>query len=297
MLKKCTILVLGLLSFSSSFACTDYASVNGANNTVMITKNRDEYPDLQSILAVHPDQGYGFMGLFSQQKAGTPYAVRAAINQYGLSIVNMGAAVLKGYPGYDPNRYDDGDDFMRAVLTQYKTISEVLANLPALTAAHPYPEFYLLADTEQTALVELAPNHQYFVTVSNSAPLYHTNNYESPGFAKYNMFYAESSMNRYSRIADLMNSTPNYSLDTFITFAHDHVAGSNDSIFRTGIEPNTPQTLATFIASIPKDQSAPTVYIQFYPKSNLSGPAYTYTLNPQFWQFSGMQKVLQVEKK
>lgn len=299
MLKRALLLTLSLTAVKISFACTDYASVNGENNTVMITKNRDEFPDLQSILAVHPTNGYAFMGLFSQQKTNAPYVVRAAINQYGLSIVNMGAGVLKGYRGYDANRYDDGDDFMRDVLTHYKTIGEVLINLPALVASHPYPEFYLLADQQEIALIELAPNQQYQVTLSNSAPLYHTNNYESPAFSQYNLMYAESSLNRYSRISDLMNSNKTYSFNTFLTFAHDHVAGTNDSIFRTNVSATQAvvKTLATFIASIPKDGSAPNVYIQFYPTVSMNGPAYTYTLDSSFWSFTGVQKVLAVEAR
>lgn len=298
--QKALMLCLGALLVQSSFACTDFASVNGANNSVLINKNRDEVPDLQSVVAFHPFKGYSFMGLVSQQQEGNPYVVRAGINQYGLAIVNMAAGILKNNPTYY-NRYDDGDDFMRAVLTGYQSIAEVMGNLPALVAAHPYPEFYLLADRQQTALIELAPGGQYVVTTSDSEPLYHTNNYEAPGFAQYNTFYAEGSMNRYDRIADLMNSTSNYSMDTFITFAHDHAAGSNDSIFRTGLnpgDPKTPRTLATFIASIPKaSNGAPTVYVQFYPEPNISGPSYTFNLTPDFWKFKGSQKVLAVEQQ
>ncbi len=278
-------------------ACTCFATVHGENNAVLIAKNRDEIPDIQSVVAFHPAQGFSFLALVSQQKQGGSYVVRAGINQYGLTIVNMAASVLKNYPSY-ADRYDDGDDLMRAVLTQYKSIAGVMGNLPLLVAAHPYPEFYLLADSTQTALIELAPDGQYSVSLSNSVPLYHTNNYEAAGFMQYNTFYLEDSMNRYKRIADLMNSMSVYSMDTFITFAHDHDAGTNDSIFRTGIDsnnPDTPRTLATFIASIPKDQSAARVYVQFYPKSDFNEPSYSFNLTPGFWNFKGATKVLATE--
>ncbi len=290
-----TCLCLSLFAIQSAFACTTFASVDGANQSTLIAKNRDENPDIQSVVAFHPEQGYAFLGMVSQRTPTSPYAVRAGINEYGLAIVNM--AVSNPPPA---TSYADGDAFMRAALTTDQSVAQVMADLPALVAAHPYPEFYLLADRMQTASIELAPHGKYFVTVSNTGPVYHTNNYEFPAFFPFNKSYAylAGSMNRYNRISALMNGNTNYTLDEFEMFAHDHAAGSNDSIFRTGKHPKDPKTartLATFIAQIPHDGSAPTVSIEFYPfgcTSPVMCPATTYKLNANFWDFSTPRKIL-----
>ncbi|MCX7123120.1 MAG: carcinine hydrolase/isopenicillin-N N-acyltransferase family protein [Gammaproteobacteria bacterium] len=293
MKKLLTTLLIILFSGQSTFACTTFASVDGANQTTLIAKNRDEHPDIQSVVAFHPNQGYSFLGMVSQQKSDEPYIIRSGINEYGLAIVNMAT------PNPPANAsYADGDAFMRAVLTQDKTVAEVLGHLPLLIATHLYPEFYLLADRTQTASIELAPQGKYFVTVSNIGPLYHTNNYEFPAFFPNNIGDLEGSTLRYNRISALMNSNTEYTLNEFKLFSHDHHAGSNDSIFRTGkdlSDPNTPRTLATFIASIPHNGSAPSVSIEFYPKgcgSPLDCPATTYILNSQFWDFPGTIYIL-----
>ena len=286
-------LCLSLFTWQSSFACTTFASVDGADQATLIAKNRDEHPDLQSVVAFHPTEGYRFLGMVSQRTVDGPYVVRSGINEYGLAIVNM---AVPNAPPKAP--YADGDAFMRAVLTQNQTVAGVLGNLPHLVTEYPYPEFYLLADRTQTAIIELATNGHYFVTLSNTGPMYHTNNYEFPSFFQYNIGDLEGSTNRYNRISALMNSNTQYTMQDFELFAHDHNAGSNDSIFRTGknlSDPNTPRTLATFIASIPHDGSAPTVSIEFYPQgctSPVSCPANTYVLNAQFWDFSGTTNVL-----
>jgi hypothetical protein len=54
MLKKISIGVALILGVSSAFACTDFATLNGTNQSVLIAKNRDMYPGLQSIVAFHP---------------------------------------------------------------------------------------------------------------------------------------------------------------------------------------------------------------------------------------------------
>ena len=298
-MKKLMIcLSLGFFTWQNAMACTTFASVDGANQTTLIAKNRDEHPDLQSVVAFHPDEGYRFLGMVSQRMPGGPYVVRSGINEYGLAIVNMAT------PDAPPKApYADGDAFMRAVLTGNQTVAGVLGNLPRLVAEHPYPEFYLLADRNQTAIIELTTNGKYFVSLSNTGPLYHTNNYEFPPFFKNNIGDLEGSTNRYNRISALMNSNTDYTLNEFQLFAHDHNAGSNDSIFRTGknlADPNTPRTLATFIASIPHDDSPPTVSIEFYPHgctSPAACPATTYTLTPGFWDFPGATKSLSAVTK
>ncbi len=298
MKKKLAFLIFSftLCTLQQSFACTTFASVNGANQSTLIAKNRDEHPDIQSVAVFHPDGGYAFLGMVSQQKPGAALILRSGINQYGLAIVNM--AVPNPPNG---GLYGDGDAFIRAVLTLNRSVAEVMGNLPSLVATNPYPEFYLLADRNQTALIELASQGQYFVTLSNGTPLYHTNNYENPAFAANNTGDLEGSTNRYDRISALMNSNSNYTLNEFQLFAHDHAAGSNDSIFRTGKKvgnPYTARTLATFIAQIPHDGSAPTVWIQFYPRPDISGSqnVFEYQLTPAFWNFPGNVKVLDSEQ-
>ncbi len=286
MIKHFLLASLSLSLCQNALACTTFASVDGADQSTLIAKNRDESPDIQSVMLFHPDSGYAFLGMVSQQTPTAPYAVRAGINEYGLAIVNMAVS----NPPHDVE-YGDGDALMRDVLMHNQSVAEVMGNLPTLIADHPYPEFYLLADRNQTASIELAPHGKYVVTLSNTGPLYHTNNYEFPSFMPLNLSYSylEGSINRYNRISALMNSNTNYTLDEFQLFAHDHAAGSNDSIFRTGRQPNdpqTPRTLATFIAKIPHDGSAPTVLIQFYPygcTSPVMCPATTYTLSSSFW--------------
>ncbi len=103
---------------------------------------------------------------------------------------------------------------------------------------------------------------------------------------------------RYNRIDVLMNNMKTYTMADFFNFAHDQDAGNWNSIFKVGknpTDPGTPRTVATFIASIPKNGDAPTVSIQFYPAAKITESVYTYTLNTSFWNFQGAKKVLAIE--
>ncbi len=299
MMRNLFILNLGLLLFIplSCSACTTFSTVDGANNSVLILKNRDEHPDIQHVVAFNPGKNNRFVALVSHKKIGDPYVLRSGINEKGLAIVNLSASILKKDPAY-VDRYDDGDDFMKDILTNNNSVSDVMAHLPNLTASHPFPEFYMLADQQQTALIELTTQGRYRTTLTNSGPLYHTNNFESPIFQSSNTVYLQGSLNRYSRIADLMNNLPAPSFEQFKTIAHDHAAGKNDSIFRTTNtkdDPKRARTLATFLVNIPKDRSAPTLYVQFYPNATVNGPSHTYTLDKNFWNFKSKTKILTSE--
>ena len=299
MLRNLFVLNLGLLLFFpiNSSACTAFSTADGANNSVLILKNRDEHPDIQHVVAFNPGKNNRFVALVSHKKNEDPYVLRSGINEKGLAIVNLSASILEKDPTY-VDRYDDGDDFMRDILTNNTSVSDVMAHLPNLTASHPFPEFYMLADQQQTALIELTTQGRYRITLSNSGPLYHTNNFESPVFQSSNTVYENGSLNRYSRIADLMNNNPAPSLEQFKTFAHDHAAGSNDSLFRktnTKDDRKRARTLATFLANIPKDGSAPTLYVQFDPNATVNGPSHTYTLDKNFWNFKSKTKMLASE--
>ncbi len=294
------LLVAGILmsTISYSLACTTFAIPTDKN--IYIGKTRDMYPDIQAIEVVVPkNQDYKYIALVSKMQSFLGYSfeskwvVRSGINQNNLAIVNMfGANLVKQQDKSIQMRYDDGDDFMTYVLTKYKTVDSVIKDLPMIVKRYNYPEFYTIADNKSVAYIEVADNNQFKVKYSTDKSLVHTNHYlidqKINGVA---ITESTSSMMRFKRMTELLNSTNNYSITQLESFMSDHKAGDNTSILRIGspvTDPSSPRTLAHFIAEIPKNDNPATVYIRLITTNQ----QFTLVLDSRFWKSFNKSKVI-----
>jgi len=282
-MKKIFLFCIFLLLANNIFACTSWSTLNGENNTVLLAKNRDELPyQRQAVILKKPSHGYVYLALVSINDNNP--GIRAGINQAGLAVMSLSASAME-----KAQRRGRGGA-IKKMLTHCASISDVIKQQNFLFAGQK-PDFYMLADPHQIAYVEVGPQGQFNIAVRNRGDLYHTNHYLSPRFSTSNEKAVESSHVRYQRIAAIMQAHQNrpWSFTNFIAVSRDQTAGPNNSIWRVGT--GGVRTLSTFVVSIPKNNSPPTVYIYLATPGQM-GKKIQINLTPQIWHFAGTEKVL-----
>lgn len=282
-------------SVSYAFACTTFASFNGADNSVIMAKNRDNRPDAQVLEVVNAPGKFKYLAL---SRKDVPDFVSAGINEKNLAVFNE---VTVEYS----NQAKGGiaDDFSRDILQNYSTAKSVIPDIPKLIAKYPDPVFYQVADAKNILSIEVAPNHKYSYKLIDKGVIAHTNNYLSAELIKnYPYTAAENSRllgstTRLNRASYLVSHESALDLAAMQQIALDHSAGSNDSIFRTGEghKPNAVRSLAFFGVDIAKDGKTPSKVSSYL---YASGEHFNYTLTPQFWaQYTESVTVLAAQPK
>jgi hypothetical protein len=231
-------------SFQCCGACTLWGatgnSVDGGGT--LIAKNRDWVPDnRQELIILKPAGGYKFLGL--NAVGGTEPGIKAGVNEKGLVILSATASqVVKA----ERQRFQQKKGLMSYLLATCASVEDVLKYLELMQR----PVFYMVGDRKELAVIEIAPNEKHAVALRNSGTLAHTNHYcviNAQNLRKPGM----SSTQRYARIEELLknHSTP-FVVEDFVRFSEDQNAGPDNSIWRTGGNPEKTRTLATWLVTI-----------------------------------------------
>lgn len=261
-------------------ACTTFASFNGADNTLVMAKNRDNRPDHQVLEVVNTPGKFKYLAL---SRKDVPDFVSAGINEKNLAVFNE---VTVEYS--DQAKGGIADDFSRDILQNYTSAKDVIPDIPKLIAKFPDPVFYQVADAKNILSIEVAPNHKFSYKLIDRGVMAHTNNYLSGELIK-NYPYSETenarllaSSTRLNRASYLVSHESALDLAAMQKIALDHSAGGNDSIFRTGDghQPNVVRSLGFFGVAIAKDGKSPSMVSSYL---YASGERFSYTLTPQFW--------------
>jgi hypothetical protein len=222
---------------------------------------------------VTPPDGYRYLGLFFHE--GKRQGVTAGINEQGLVIVGALAGSVPKFIVYRGEK-----NLLRKVLTTFDSVEAVAACREIFAASHPV--FYMLADKTKIATVEVAPDGQVDLQVTDNGKLCHTNHYLSNQLCAANRKIGASSRIRLHRVQDLvLGRVRPLSLQDFITISEDRHDGPDHSIWRTGSRPTKTRTLATWIVATPKNE-APQVYVKL---ANPDEPEkiVRLKLDPAFW--------------
>jgi hypothetical protein len=260
-MKRCfiAITVWGLLFrffiFQSSEACTLWGaagqSVEGGGT--LIVKNRDWTPDhRQELTVLRGAGGYKFLAL--KALGGANPGVKAGVNEKALVIVS---ATANQVTSAERKKFQQKKELMSHFLATCASVQEVLNKVEWMQR----PVFYMVADGQELAVIEIAPGGRRSVVRRNSGTLAHTNHYcniEAQNLIK----PGRSSTQRYARIEELLRSrnTP-FAMEDFIRFSQDRNDGPDNSIWRIGSDPHKTRTLATWLVSIPASGS-PRLYLK-----------------------------------
>jgi hypothetical protein len=243
------ILLFCLLHFPA-YACTLWSTLNktdgGAEVLVAKTRDRQAVPFPQTINFVNSNnpEEYDYVGL----SQGTP---TAGVNAGGLIVIS---ATIDSLP--KDVRRKGSDNLVETLLRTFGSVQEIITHGQYLLAKSNRM-FLLLADTEQTALVEMGPDETFSTHIVQQGNSYHTNHYVFSQNTHLNPSDPNeklqksllSSFTRYNRIQSLMDHHNGpFTLNDFIRFSEDQHDGPRNSIFRLGSgNDNAVRTVASFI--------------------------------------------------
>lgn len=260
MMKKLFIAFLtgafGLFSFLPASACTLWSAsgsrVEGGGT--LIVKNRDWRPNhYQEFRLIEPEKGFKYYGLFAV--GGDSPGLKGGINEKGLVVITASASSI---PHQQRLSIPHAKAVISTLLKNCDSVSAALTRTDLFVGA----QYLMLADKTKAAVIEIAPEGHYAIKEVSDGLLWHTNHYNDPALAEYNMQVGASSTQRYNRIGELLTASSNpFSLDDFIAFSNDRIAGPDNSIWRTGSSPKKTRTLSTWIVYLP-EQGEPVMFVK-----------------------------------
>lgn len=216
---------------------------------VLAAKIRDEKPLPQSYRRVDDGDGYAFEGLF----AGPKGRFNTGVNAKGLFVGRAAASSvswdtrLKFREFRSPEGYRGPEYLAR----RCATVEEALAKTEVFTGR---PVTLILADSKETAVIEVLPDGTHTVERRNNGFVTHTNHYKQPASAPFNEKTGKSSETRLARInAILEGAEKPWTMDDFAAWARDRHDGPDRSLFRTGSKKGGPRTLAVMTVRIAPD--------------------------------------------
>lgn len=267
-------------AFVPAGACTLFSASGSAsaNGGVLIAKNRDWSADSYTSLELkYPSSGHAYLALVADGKA------KGGVNDAGFAIVSASASSLgKGERTSTQGPSGGVGSVLAAALLDYASVGDALDAKEKLFGTHA--AFYLLADHEESAWVEVSPDGHIVSKRAQSGILVHTNHYLDPELAHWNEKKSESSLARLDRAAALLGAKASFSLEDFIDIAGDRSAGPEDSIWRVGDRVGNTEgerTLATFALALECDGS-----VELYAHLANSGEeekTFRFKLGPDFW--------------
>jgi hypothetical protein len=238
--------LLWFLIQSPCQACTLWGaagtSVEGGGT--LVAKNRDWAPDhIQELAVLQPAAGYWALAL--KAIGGEEPGVKAGVNDKGLVIVS---ATANQVPRAERKSVQQQKGLLSHILTTCASLDDVLKNLERMRR----PTFYLVGDRKEIAIIEIAPDGNRSVTRRDSGTLHHTNHYCDIAMPVSGRKPSSSSSQRYARIEELLKAPQRpFTVEDFIRFSEDRMAGPDNSIWRTGSKPGARRTLATWVVSVP----------------------------------------------
>lgn len=263
-------------AFAPAGACTLFSASGSAsgNGGVLIAKNRDWSADSYTSLELkYPSSGHMYLALVADGKT------KGGVNDAGFAIVSASASSLgKGERALTQGPSGGSGSVLAAALSGYASVDDALAAKGKLFGAHA--AFYLLADREESAWVEVSPDGRIASRRAQSGILVHTNHYLDPELAQWNEKKRESSLARFDRATALLGAKASFTLEDFIGIAGDRSAGPEDSIWRVGGAEGE-RTLATFALALERDGS-----VELYTRLANSGEeekTLRFKLGPDFW--------------
>ena len=237
------------------YACTGWGNIN-SNGDILIAKNRDFIPSNEYIEARRFKNSFSYLGLFALNK-NKKLELKAGINEKNLVMTSLSASVL---PSHMKKEGEKG--VMSKILSHYSNIQEIYKNKNKLFS-HVHPMFYMLADTNCIAYIEIAPNQKISFIIKEKGSLTHTNHYLDKDLTLYNIKKYPSSYIRYERINQLLSlKKDDFSIDDFQKYANDKLHNPQNSIWRTSVDENHERTVATWIVTLPHDGKSAYVYIK-----------------------------------
>jgi len=260
----------------SADACTLWGATGARTRSggTLIAKNRDKEPSQHGELRIVTRKGRRFLGLY-YTGADRRRVIAGGINARGLCVLGASAGSVPRQ-----KRNTGGQGLSEHILTSFDSVDAVLKNQKIFADTHPI--FYIIGDRSKIATVEVAPGGKFSVRSTDNGFLCHTNHYIGERLLRANEKIGTSSLARLKRIRQLMTTHASpFTLDDFKTFSEDGHGGPDRSIWRTGSTPERERTLATWIVSIPRNDS-PTLYVKL---ANIGEPERTYNLNldSSFW--------------
>jgi dipeptidase len=220
-----------------AIACTLWAVAGDrvAGGGTIIHKNRDWNPDHQQDLRlVIPKNGFRYLSLYTtgNEWVGT----KAGVNSQGLVIVTASA------PAYLDKKVNfEGKTNTATLLSRYDSVDMALKALES-GKWKCGPEFIIMADKTEIASIEFGPDGQYAVISRKSNGVaFHTNHYRSDELTGLNPEKINaSSVKRYAKINDLLESNYTLDVETAHSFSKDPV------LWRTGTTPTSVRTLSAW---------------------------------------------------
>lgn len=278
-MKKSIFVYILLNAIPTAFACSVFATFAGANNKLVMAKNRDNVPDHQIIEVVSAKGKLKYLAL---SRADVPDFVSAGINERNLAVFNE---VTIEYSSEAKGGI--ADDFSKDILQKYATVDEVIPHIQELVDKFPDPVFYQVTDGVQILSIEVAPKRKYQYTLTQQGVYAHTNNYQIKKLIQ-NYPYTEAekarvlgSNIRLSRANTLLVKEHDVTLSDMQRYALDHSNGEHSSLYRMG-EANSKsvRSLAFFGVALAKDGIAPAqVQIRLYNQ----GEEFYSVLDKDFW--------------
>jgi hypothetical protein len=256
-------------------ACTLWSAIGPVvrDKGTLVAKNRDNTEGLITELRfVTREKGFRFVGLFDIEADG--YVV-SGINEKGLSVINATAASVP-----DKKRNVAKEDLTERLLLSFDTVDSLLKEEAIFENSHP--AFYIVADTDRMALVEVAPGNKASIKISRDGIFTHTNHYLDEKLFSSNEHKTPNSRKRLDRIDRLMSISPlPLTLEKFIAVSEDSGNSQSDSILKVCDKPKKVCTLASWVIYIPK-KGSPDLYVKL-PGSKEPEKIYRFILDDKFW--------------
>jgi hypothetical protein len=237
LLFTCITVLLFLSAPQLVSACTLWAAAGDrvAGGGTLIHKNRDWNPDHQQDLRlVIPKTGFRYLSLYTtgNEWIGT----KAGVNSEGLVIVTASA----------PAHLDKKINFLgktntATLLSRYESVDKALKALED-DKWKSGPQFILMADRIEIAIIEFGLNGQHVLLSRKSNGVeFHTNHYLSDDLIALNPEkISASSLNRYAKINQMLDSKPEIDMDDSISFS------KNPVLWRVGSTPTSVRTLSAW---------------------------------------------------
>jgi hypothetical protein len=236
-------------------ACTLWgvAGERADGGGTIIVKNRDWRPDhTQETKTVTPRAGNRYFGLYAV--GGDEPGIKAGVNCKGLAVVTASASCLplsvrKQQPGKK--------GVLAEILASHASVDALLEHRDLFE--HARAGFFLIADRQKIALVEVALGGKFVVRTETNGVVTHTNGYQEEALRSSSLTDGASSTTRLARIRTLL-SEARQPLDValFKRLSADQHAGPDNSLWRTG---EKSRTLATWLLALPR-QAPPALYLK-----------------------------------
>lgn len=233
-------------------ACTVWGAAGAEfvkGGGVLAAKIRDEKPLPQSYRRVEDGDGYAFEGLF----AGPRGRFNTGVNAKGLFVGRAAASSvswdtrLKFREFRSPEGYRGPEYLAR----RCATVEEALARTEVFTGR---PVTLILADSKETAVVEVLPDGTHTVERRENGFVTHTNHYKQPASVPFNEKTGKSSETRLARINALLEGSEKpWTLEDFAAWTRDRNDGPDRSLFRTGSKKGGTRTLAAVTVRLAPD--------------------------------------------